>query len=223
MKLSIIIPVYNEAKSITEIIEKVKSLPIEKEIIVVNDGSTDNSEEILANLDNIKIIHKENGGKGSAIIAGLKEVSGDIVVIQDADLEYDPRDFIPMMERMNEDNSKVVYGSRLLHPNYKISYKRYFWGGKIVTKVANLLYGLSITDESTCYKMIDTELLKSLKLECQHFDFCPEVTAKVAIRKIKISEIPISYYPRSIQEGKKIRARDGIMAIWALIKYKIFK
>jgi dolichol-phosphate mannosyltransferase len=219
-KLSVIIPVYNEERTISELISRVKGVKLEKEIIVVDDGSTDGTPGILDKIDGITLVHKENGGKGSAILEGIKAVTGEVIVIQDADLEYDPNDFVAMMEIMQKERADVVYGSRILHQDYHISYRRYFWGGKLVTFIANILYGLSITDEPTCYKMIRTGLLKSLNLRCVRFEFCPEVTAKLGRRKIRIVEVPISYAPRSIGDGKKIKALDGLEAIWTLIKYR---
>ncbi len=222
-KLSVIIPVYNEERTISELISRVKSVKLDKEIIAVDDGSTDATAGILDATDGITVVHKKNGGKGSAILEGIKAVTGDVVVIQDADLEYDPDDFVIMMEAMQREGADVVFGSRVLHQDYRISYRRYFWGGKLVTYIANMLYGLSITDEPTCYKMIRTELLKSLNLQCARFEFCPEVTAKLGRRKIRIVEVPISYFPRSIEDGKKIKAFDGLEAIWTLIKYRFAK
>jgi glycosyltransferase involved in cell wall biosynthesis len=223
MKLSVIIPAYNEESTIAKLVSRVRAVPIDKEIIVVDDGSTDGTSNILDSATGIVVIHKKNGGKGSAIRAGLAAATGEVTVIQDADLEYDPNDFGKMLEAMDREGADVVYGSRVLHKDYKISYRRYFWGGKLVTFVANVLYGISITDEPTCYKMIRTDLLKSLNLACTRFEFCPEVTAKLSRRKIKIVEVPISYYPRSIKEGKKINAWDGLEAIWTLLKYRIIK
>jgi glycosyltransferase involved in cell wall biosynthesis len=223
MKLSVIIPVYNEESTIEKIIARVKAVPLEKEIVVVDDGSTDKTPKLLDCIDGIMVINKKNGGKGSAIREGLLAVTGDVTVIQDADLEYDPNDFVLMLDIMTRENADVVYGSRVLHKDYRISYRRYFWGGKLVTMVANMLFGLSITDEPTCYKMIKTSLLRSLNLKCIRFEFCPEVTAKVARRKIRIVEVPISYYPRTIEEGKKINALDGLEAIWTLLKYRVMR
>jgi glycosyltransferase involved in cell wall biosynthesis len=222
MKLSVIIPVYNEAATIAEIIRRVKAVKLDKEIIVVNDGSTDDTPGILDSIDGIVVINKTNEGKGSAIRRGIEAVTGDVVVVQDADLEYHPDDFCTMLRTMEREGADVVYGSRILHEGYKISYRRFFLGGKVVTMIANLLYGISITDEPTCYKMLKADLLKSLRLTCRHFEFCPEVTAKVARRKIKIVEVPISYYPRSIEEGKKINAWDGLEAIWTLVKLRFW-
>jgi dolichol-phosphate mannosyltransferase len=223
MKLSIIIPVYNEERTIAELISKVKAVQLDKEIIVVDDGSNDGTSAILGSIDGISVIHKKNGGKGSAIKEGIKSVTGEVIVIQDADLEYDPNDFVMMLALMQQQGADVIYGSRILHSDYHISYRRYFWGGKLVTAFANILFGLSITDEPTCYKMIKSDLLRSLNLQCNRFEFCPEVTAKLARRKIKIVEIPISYFPRSIEEGKKINALDGLEAIWTLVKYRFVK
>ncbi|RLB75771.1 MAG: glycosyltransferase family 2 protein, partial [Deltaproteobacteria bacterium] len=197
---------------------------VEKEIIVVDDGSTDGTAEILKEISkkdkNINIILKEkNEGKGSAIREGLKYVNGDVVVIQDADLEYEPTDWIEMLKFMEEKKADVVYGSRVLGKNKKSSFVFYL-GGRILSIITNFLYGAGITDEPTCYKMFNTEIIKSLNLKCRGFEFCPEVTAKIRKKGIKIYEVPIHYNPRSTKEGKKIRWKDGIIAIWTLIKYR---
>ncbi len=227
MKLSIIIPVYNEKNTILKIIEKVNNVPLEKEIIVVDDGSTDGTRNILKNIQNtptssqnLKIIFKDkNEGKGSAIRQGLKEVAGDIVTIQDADLEYEPMDFLSLIKPIENSQTKIVYGSRLLGRGTKSSLMFYL-GGRLLSFLANILYGQKITDEPTCYKVFKTELIKSIPLKCKRFEFCPEITAKVMKRGYKIVELPIHYNPRSISEGKKIRLKDGISAIWTLLKYK---
>jgi len=227
MKLSVIIPVFNEKATIEEIIKKVKKVPVEKEIIVVDDGSTDGTSNILKKVadekkinNEIKIILKEkNEGKGVAIREGLKYVNGDIVVIQDADLEYDPSDWIKMLKVMDEKKADVVYGSRVLGRGKKSSLAFYL-GGRILSIITNFLYRAEITDEPTCYKMFRTEIIKNLSLKCKGFEFCPEVTAKIRKKGIKIYEVPIRYNPRSIKEGKKIRWKDGIIAIWTLIKYR---
>lgn len=220
MKLSVFIPVYNEAKTVAEIIRRVKAVPIEKEIIVVDDGSSDGSGEIIERIPGLKFLrHTTNRGKGLAIRTALKQAVGDIVIIQDADLEYDPYDYLKLIEPIDQGLSQVVYGSRNLGKNESgpIIYK---WGGIFLSCLANFLYNIKITDEATGYKMIKTDLLKSLKLECERFEFCPEVTAKIGKKKYKIIEVPIFYKPRSLSVGKKIRLKDGLVAIWTLIKYK---
>lgn len=227
MKLSIIMPIYNERETLEKIVEKVQTVPIKKEIIMVDDGSTDGTREILKeyeNVQNIKVIyHTKNMGKGTAIRTAIKYITGDIVIIQDADLEYDPNDYLNLVKPIQNKDAKVIYGSRALNPENKHSYNRYLLGGKLVTFVANILYSQRLTDEPTCYKVFDTKLLKSIFLKCKRFEFCPEVTAKIAKKGIKIKEIPINYYPRNFKEGKKIKWYDGLEAIWTLIKYKFVK
>jgi glycosyltransferase involved in cell wall biosynthesis len=228
MKLSIIIPVFNEKKTILEILKKIEkvnlaNLNFEKEIIIVDDGSTDGTREILENLkEKYKIVfHDKNQGKGMAIRTALERVSGDFVIIQDADLEYDPQNYLKLLKFALENKAEVVYGSRRLNPqNKQYSDPFFFLGGIVLSWLANFLYNIKITDEPTCYKLFKTETLKSIPLKCQRFEFCPEVTAKIAKRKIKIYEVPISYYPRHKKEGKKINWRDGFQAIWTLIKYR---
>ena len=227
MKLSIIIPVYNEKETILKIIEKVNNVPLEKELIVVDDGSTDGTEDILKNIQNkrlniqnLKIIFKEkNEGKGSAISRGLKEITGDIVVIQDADMEYEPMDFMSLVKPIEEGSTKVVYGSRFLGKGSKSSLMFYL-GGRLLSFMVSVLYGEKITDEPTCYKVFKAEVIKSISLRCTRFEFCPEITAKVIKKGYKIIELPIRYNPRNIKEGKKIRLKDGISAVWTLLKYR---
>ena len=225
MKLSVIIPVYNEEKTIEEVIEKVRNVPVEKEIIVVDDGSTDRTVNILKkieskNYEDVKIIFKKkNEGKGSAIREGFKKVKGDVVVIQDADLEYEPMDWLKMLKVMEEKKAYVVYGSRVLGKSKKSSFVFYL-GGRILSLITNFLYQAGITDEPTCYKMFRREVIENINLRCKGFEFCPEITAKVRKKGYKIYEVPIQYHPRSIKEGKKIRWKDGFIAIWTLIKYR---
>ncbi|MCK5124879.1 MAG: glycosyltransferase family 2 protein [candidate division Zixibacteria bacterium] len=221
MRLSIIVPVYNEEKTLSEILDRLVNLPLDCEIIAIDDGSSDNSPAILNSYTSItSICHSDNKGKGAAIRTGLEAVAGDYTVIQDADLEYDPNDIIKMLQTAERHNADAVFGSRIHNPESGISYKRFYWGGKFLTFLANLLYDISISDESTCYKMVRTTLLKSLNLSCERFEFCPELVAKLGKRSIKIFEIPISYTPRKIHEGKKIRWTDGAEAIWTLIKFR---
>ncbi len=225
MKLSIIVPVYNEERTLPIILERLFELPIDKEIIVVDDASMDGSPGMLqemADADKITFLaHEHNRGKGAAIRTGLGRANGEYTVIQDADLEYDPHDIVRMLETAERHNADAVFGDRVHNPESGVSYRRYYWGGRLLTLLANLLYGVGISDESTCYKMVRTDLLKSMNLTCRRFEFCPEVVAKLGKRKIKIYEIPISYAPRKMEEGKKIRWQDGLIAIWTLIKLRL--
>jgi len=229
LKLSVIIPAYNEGRTLRTIVEKVRVVPVNKEIIIVNDASNDNSERVLSEIGkefaDIKILHhKRNRGKGAAIRSGLEHVSGEIVIVQDADLELDPSEYPTLIKPIEDGLASVVYGSRELGKQLKEHhYFLFYLGGKSVTWFANLLYGSHLTDAPTGYKVLRTEVIKSLNLECERFDFDPEVTAKVLKRGIKIIEVPISYKPRTITEGKKINWRDGIMALWTLLKYKMMK
>jgi dolichol-phosphate mannosyltransferase len=222
MELSIIVPVYNEQATLEIILAKLLALPVDKEIITVDDCSGDGSPRILQEYaDSGKIVflrHAENRGKGAAIRTGLARAVGRYTIIQDADLEYEPSDMLTMLELARRQNADAVFGSRILHPDAGISYRRYYWGGRFLTMLANLLYGVGITDESTCYKMVRTELLQSLNLTCRRFEFCPELVAKLGRRRMTIYEVPIHYRPRKIGEGKKIRWHDGLVAIWTLIR-----
>jgi len=227
MKLSIIIPAYNEEKTIEEIIKRVSRvlLPVSKEIIAVDDKSTDKTLEILEGLrDKYSLVivrHSENSGKGSAIRSGLKKASGDFVIIQDADLEYNPEDYEKLLKPFLENNAQVVYGSRIMGGK-KRGKLAFYLGGRGVTLMTNIICGINITDEPTCYKVFKKDLLDSLDLQSKGFEFCPEVTAKIAKRKIKIFEVPISYNPRGKSEGKKIKGRDRFVAIWTLLKSRFW-
>jgi len=224
MLLTVIMPLYNEEETVAEIIKKVLALPLDLEIIIIDNASTDNTGKIIQqfiNLDNVKTLKKEiNIGKGDAVVTGLKHASGKYTVIQDGDLEYDPEDIVKMVELAERENALAVFGSRILGGGSGISYQRYLWGGKLLTWIANILYWSNITDESTCYKMVRTDVMKALKLESLRFEFCPELVAKLGRNGIRIHEIPISYHPRKFEEGKKIRWIDGAEAIWVLIKYR---
>lgn len=220
--LSVIMPVYNEKDNILSIIEEIKKVPINKEIIIIDDGSNDGTAEILKKLSDNEIRicrHPINIGKGAAIRLGLFYARGDIIIIQDADLEYSPQDYLSLVKPIIYGEADVVYGKRQFDlPNLK--YLRYYWGGQLVTKLANFLYKIHIADEPCCYKVFKAHILKQMKLNCVGFEFCPEVTAKIAKKGIKIYEVPISYKPRSIKDGKKIRWFDGLKAIYVLFKYK---
>ena len=226
MKLSILMPVYNEESSLKGILSKILTVDLEKEIIIVNDASTDSTADILkeyANTEEIIIInHDKNLGKGRAIRTAISKMTGSIAIIQDGDLEYDPEDYYRLIEPIAKGQQKVVYGSRILNKNNGMSYRSFYWGGRLITIITNLLYGLKLTDEPTCYKVFDAELLKSLPLKCEGFEFCPEVTARIAKRKIPILELPINYYPRKVEEGKKITWLDGLEAVATLVKYRFY-
>lgn len=227
MILSVIIPIYNEKNTILEILKKIDAVDLsdiffKKEIILVDDGSVDGTRDILKKLENkYKVVyHPKNRGKGAAIKTGLNYVLGEYVIIQDADLEYDPKDYRKLLEIALKNDAQVVYGSRRLNPKNKYSHLSFYLGGNLLNWLASILYGIKITDESTCYKLFKTETIKAIPLKCERFEFCPEITAKVAKRKIKIYEAPIEYYPRNKKEGKKINWKDGLEALWILIKYK---
>jgi glycosyltransferase involved in cell wall biosynthesis len=227
MKLSVIIPVYNEEATLEEIIGRVRATGLANEIIVVDDGSPDNSPAILKRLQNsdqptLRILwHERNQGKGAAIRTGLSAVTGDLVLVQDADLEYDPTDYPALLAPFVNPSVEVVYGSRNLRRNPK-STLAFYWGGRLLSWITNWLYGSRITDEATGYKVIKTNLLRNIGLETDGFEFCPEVTAKLLQRGVAIDEVPISYHPRSRAEGKKIQWYDGLVAIWILVKYRFF-
>jgi dolichol-phosphate mannosyltransferase len=227
MRLSVIIPVYNEETTLAEIITRIRATDLAYEIIVVDDGSTDSSPAILSRLQNSShpplglIRHRQNRGKGAAMRTGLEAVTGDLVLVQDADLEYDPADYSALLAPFADPTVQVVYGSRNLQRNPKSSLA-FYWGGRLLSWVANWLYGSQITDEATGYKVIKTDLLRDIGLETDGFEFCPEVTAKLLQQGVIIYEVPISYTPRSWAEGKKIKWYDGAIAIWTLIKYRFF-
>jgi dolichol-phosphate mannosyltransferase len=231
MKLSVIIPVYNEKHTILEILKKVESVKdIRKQIIIVDDGSTDGSYDLINSFNFIsdyKIIkHEKNTGKGSCIKSAQKYVLGDIVIIQDADLEYDPKDYKHIISFFYKKNQKVVYGSRVLNKQ-RYNQKNFIsnfriLANHILTLITNILFFQNLTDAHTCYKVFDGEIFKKICLKENDFAFCPEITAKVSKLGFKISEVPISYYGRNYNEGKKISFYDGIRAIFVLLKYRIF-
>jgi dolichol-phosphate mannosyltransferase len=226
MKLSVIIPVYNEKQTILTIVRKVKAVGLEKEILIVDDGSTDGTKEKLKSLERdgeVRVFHHDaNRGKGRAIRTALDHVEGDLVVVQDADLEYDPDDYAKLVAPIMEGKTDVVYGSRYLSKENILPFTKFKIGVLFLNWLVRVLYGFHITDEATCYKVFKTELLKSLSLKCEKFEFCPEVTAKILKRGHKIIEIPITYRYRTVEEGKKIGWRDGLSAVMTLIRYRLF-
>jgi len=227
MKLSIVMPVYNEKETILKIVEKVIALDIEKEIIIVDDCSTDGTCELIKEkLDGkypeVRILyHVANQGKGAALRTGFKHVKGEIVAIQDADLEYEPAEFRDLIKPITDGFADVVYGSRLSGGKPQRMYL--FWhlvGNKFLTLIANLLYNTTISDMETCYKVMTKRVLNSISLKSKHFNIEPEITAKIFKQHYRVYEMPISYYGRDYSEGKKIRWIDGFSAIWTLIKYR---
>ena len=227
-RLSVLMPVFNEEDTVKEIIAAVLAVPTDLELIVVDDGSTDGTPSRLHALDDahdprLKIVYApQNVGKGAAIRAALSHATGDVVVIQDADCEYDPMDFLPMLARI-ERGAAVVYGTRLSREAVKMNHEtrdKFYYARRLLPKLTNLLFGSTVTDEATCYKMFRRSVLNSVPLSCERFDFCPEVTAKILKRGYKIYEAPIRYAARTAAEGKKIGWRDAFDAAWALLKFR---
>ena len=222
--VSVIIPAFNEEQTISEVVDAVHSLPIEKQIIVVNDGSTDGTYTVLEELRTIyelTIVHcDENRGKGFAIRRGLSYVKGEVVVIQDADMELSPADLSDLLKPLEQEDVQVVYGSRFLNGRGNASVHN-FIANRLLATYTNLLYGCRITDESTGYKAFSTDVITRLNLTCEGFEFCPEVTAKILRAGYRIHEVPVSYFPRTKKEGKKLRFwSDGLFATWTLLKYR---
>lgn len=222
MKLSVIIPTYNEEKTVKEVVERVLKLDIDLEVIVVDDGSNDKTKEKLAEIKDkkVKVLrHKRNKGKGRAIRTGIKKAKGEYVIIQDADFEYDPEDILKLLAPVKKGKAEVVYGSRFTGERRNM----FFWhfvGNRFLTLLTNILYNTTISDMETGYKLIKTSIIKGIKLNCQKFEFEPEITAKILKKGIRIYEVPISYSGREYEEGKKITWRDGFPAMFALIKYR---
>lgn len=222
MKLSVIIPVYNEAKTVEEAIKRVEAVNIDKEIIAVDDGSTDGSLDILNNMGNegrIKLTkHDKNSGKGAAIKSGLKIASGDIIIIQDADLETDPQDYYELVKPIVNGETRAVFGFRTIKKPASI----YWWGGKLVSFITKLFYGGNVKDVNNGYKVMTRDLWQLLDLQSNRFQICEEITAKLLKRKEKIIQVPTWYFPRTKKQGKKLRFKDGIISILTLFRYRFF-
>ena len=232
INVTIIIPVYNEENTITELLSKIEEIKnLNKQIIIVDDGSIDKSFKKISNFnfksENLILKHKKNQGKGAAIITAKKYISGDIIIIQDADLEYDPHDYYKLIEPIIKKKTEVVYGSRVLGK------KRYnadgftslfrIFGNHVMTIISNLFNNQKLTDAHTCYKVFTRNVFDQIHLFEKNFSFCPEITTKIANLKYSIIEIPISYRGRSYDEGKKIKLTDGLFALFTILKYKFFK
>jgi len=228
--ISILIPARNEERTILEILQRIRQAVagLEAEIIVVDDGSSDRTGKLAASLEGVTVMRLEpSRGKGAALKAGLEIVRGDIVIIQDADLEYDPADYAAMIAPFQDHRTQVVYGSRWLGARLGrqvgVSSFRFYWGGRFLSWLTSLLYGATMTDVATGYKLFRTPVLRGLDFQATGFEFCPEVTGRLLKQGIRILEVPISYSPRTIAEGKKIRWTDGLVAIWTLFKFRFLR
>ena len=225
MKLSIVIPVYNEKDTLDTLLTRVEAVDYEKEIVLVDDFSTDGTREVIESYKNKKgytvLMHPQNQGKGAALRTGFSHASGDIIIVQDADLEYDPRDYGKLLEPILDGRADVVYGSRFLGGPHRVLFFWHYIGNMALTLFSNITTNLNLTDMETCYKVFTRQVLDSINLKCNRFGFEPEFTSKVAKKKFRIYEVPISYSGRDYSEGKKIGWKDGVAAIWFIIRFRI--
>jgi len=224
MNLSIVIPVYNEVKNIEQIIQRVQSTNLAQEIIIIDDGSGDGTRNALQKLSEQNtvrvILHERNQGKGAAVVTGLRAAKGDILLIQDADLEYDPRDYPTLLRPIEEGLADVVYGSRFLGAPHRVTMFWHMVANRLLTLMTNILYNTILTDMETGYKVFRREVIDGMRIRAKRFDFEPEFTAKVLKRNYRIFEVPISFNPRDYSQGKKIKLRDAFEAVWTLLKYR---
>jgi glycosyltransferase involved in cell wall biosynthesis len=228
MKLSIVIPVYNEKATLAELVRRVQAVPYDKELIIVDDASIDGSQEILRRLtqeyDNIRdFYHERNQGKGAALRTGFEQVTGDVVLIQDADLEYNPVDYPELLKPIQRGVADVVYGSRLIGAApHRVLFFWHYVGNKMVTTLSNMFTNLNLTDMETCYKVFKAEVIKKIKIKSDRFGVEPELTAKIARQRCRVYEVPISYDGRDYSEGKKITWKDGIAAIYYILRFRFW-
>jgi len=221
--LSVVVPLYNEKNYVRQIIQKVLDEPTDKEVIIVDDCSTDGSWEIVQEIEGVRVIrHERNRGKGAALRTGFQHVTGEIVIVQDADMEYDPRDYQRILQPIKEGWGDVVYGSRFLGGPHRVMFFWHYLGNRFLTMFSNMLNNLNLTDMETCYKCFRRDALDGITIRSDRFGFEPEITAKFARKKLRIYEAPIAYYGRGFEEGKKIHWTDGITAMWCIFKYRFF-
>ncbi len=227
-KLSIVVPVYNEIKTLADILERIQQVKMNKEIILVDDGSTDGSREFIKqygekNCNCTALFHDKNRGKSAALRTGFAHVHGNIVVIQDADLEYDPRDYHRLITPILEGKADVVFGSRFLGGPHRVLYFWHYVANKLLTTISNMFTNVNLTDMSTCYKIFRVEVLEGLELKSNRFGFEPEFTAKIAKKKLRLYEVPISYYGRDYSQGKKVSWKDGLHFLWCILRYNLLE
>lgn len=224
MNLSVVIPVYNEVNNVNEIIKRVQAQKLANEIVIVDDGSSDGTRDILKGLDGKKkvrvILHERNQGKGAAVVTGIKASKGDILLIQDADLEYDPRDYPQILRPLEEGIADVVYGSRFLGGAHRVTMFWHMVANRMLTMMTNILYDTILTDMETGYKAFRRSVIEGMTIHAKRFDFEPEFTAKVLKRHHRIFEVPITFNPRDYSQGKKIKLKDAFEAVWTLLKYR---